>query len=55
MEIGITRGAAQPVIHRIELTGATGRFTIPSDAEPESVSLDPNTWLLVESVEFQRR
>jgi aminopeptidase N len=55
VEIGITRGAAQPVIHKIELTGATGRFTIPSDAEPESVSLDPNTWLLVESVEFQRR
>jgi hypothetical protein len=37
------------------MTGARGTFTIPVDAEPASVSLDPNTWLLLERAELKRR
>ena len=55
LEIGIARAGGQPVIHRVELTGASGRFTLPADAEPAAVSLDPNTWVLLESADIARK
>jgi aminopeptidase N len=55
IEVGIG-GPAEPMrIERIDLSQATGQFTIPVDAEPSAVVLDPNTWLLMEPPEFTRR
>ena len=56
IEIGVAAGAGTaPVAHRVELTGAASQFTIPAAAEPATVVLDPNTWVLVESAEFVRK
>jgi len=35
-------------VHPIELTAAQGRFSIPADAEPADVVLDPEMWILME-------
>jgi aminopeptidase N len=56
LEIGIAANAtAAPRIERIELTGRDGRFTLAADAEPASVVLDPNTWVLMEPPQFARK
>jgi aminopeptidase N len=47
LEIGLrVKGALR--VERVEMTGAKQSFTIKADAEPESVVLDPGTWLLHE-------
>jgi aminopeptidase N len=49
IEIGVVMKANDlPRVERVELTDRRAQFTIPSDAEPESVVIDPNTWLLFE-------
>jgi aminopeptidase N len=55
IEIGIAEPKGLLRIERIELSQATGQFTIPSDSEPPSVVLDPNTWVLMEPPEFTKR
>jgi len=56
LEIGIAAApAAAPRIERVDLTGREARFTIAADAEPQSVVLDPNTWLLMEPPQFTKR
>ena len=55
IEIGITGPKNTMRIERVELSQATGQFTIPADAEPSSVVLDPNTWVLMETPEFGKR
>jgi len=56
LEFGIALPAAPaPRIERGELTGREGRFTFPADAEPTDVTLDPNTWVLMESPVFAKR
>ena len=56
LEIGIAgSGAAAPRIERIELTGREGRFTIGAETEPADVTLDPDTWVLMEPPAFGRR
>lgn len=57
-EIGITTdGGAQPAtrIERLEMTMKRSVFTIAADKEPTSVSFDPNTWLLRDTVTFVKR
>lgn len=54
-EIAIAGATGQPRLERFELTGKTGTFVFAADAEPSSVSLDPNTWVLVQATEFVRR
>jgi aminopeptidase N len=54
MELGIAGATGQPRIHRVEMTAGEGRFTIPADAEPSAVTIDPNTWVLVESASLVR-
>jgi aminopeptidase N len=44
----------QPRIERLELTAGSGQFTFAADAEPVSVTLDPNTWVLMQA-EFDKR
>jgi aminopeptidase N len=55
LEIGVVRGSSAPVIHRIELAAAAGRFNIPADSEPATVSLDPNTWVLASRADLVRK
>jgi aminopeptidase N len=56
LEIGVSISAqAAPRIERAELTGRDGRFTFAADAEPAAVTLDPNTWVLMEPPQFARK
>ena len=55
IELGIAGPEGALRIERIELSQATGRFTIQSDSEPASVVLDPNTWVLMEAPVFAKR
>jgi hypothetical protein len=56
VDVGIAaKTGAVPRVERIELTGrsATKIFTV--DAEPAAVTIDPNTWLLMEPGVFGKR
>ena len=44
-----------PRIEKIELTRPTAQFAFPADTEPTSITLDPNTWVLIQSAEFVKR
>ena len=49
VDVGITAKAGDlPEIERIELTGRTATKMISVDGEPAAVTLDPNTWLLMD-------
>ena len=48
MEVAVTSANGLPRIHRIDLTGSQGHFTIAADTEPASVVLDPYSWVLLE-------
>lgn len=53
LEIGFTIDGA-PKIERIELTQKQQHFEIAVDKEPATVTLDPNTWLLMDA-RFSKR
>jgi len=55
LDIGIVNAAGQARIERVEMTQATGTFAVEATTEPASVTLDPNTWVLLQSVEFVKR
>jgi aminopeptidase N len=56
LEIGLsTDGAPVPKIEKVELTQAAQRFEIAADRAPSDVTLDPNTWVLMEPPKFSRR
>jgi aminopeptidase N len=55
LEIGIAGGAGLARVERVEMTRPTGTFRFAADAAPTSVTLDPNTWLLVQSVDVVNR
>ena len=56
LEIGITTSpSAAPRVERVDVTGREAKFTFAADAEPQSVVLDPNTWLLMEPAQFAKR
>ena len=42
-------------IEKIELTAPTAQFAFPADTEPTSVTLDPNTWVLMQVEDFVKR
>ena len=46
--------AAAPAIRQVQVTGRESTFSIPADAEPASVVLDPGVWLLAELGSFQK-
>jgi aminopeptidase N len=55
VEIGVVAAPGElPRIERAELNGRSTSVTIAADAEPVSVSLDPNTWLLMDPGDFKR-
>ena len=54
LEIAIVASAGAQRIERVELNGASGQFAFAVDAEPASVRLDPDSWLLMQA-EFVKR
>ena len=55
IEIAVAGETAQPRIERVELSQRTGRFSFAAETAPVSVTVDPNTWVLLSGVEFVRR
>jgi aminopeptidase N len=56
LEFGLALpGAAAPRIERVELTSAEGRFTFSTGVAPSDVSIDPDTWVLMEPPAFERK
>ena len=55
LEIALGNDGQPSRIEKFELTTATGRFSFPADTEPTSVTLDPNTWVLMQVEEFVKR
>ena len=47
--------ALGPEIRRIEMTEVRQRFEIPAEHAPASVTLDPNTWMLMEAALREKR
>jgi len=53
MEIGIyTKGQFTPTIHKINISEKKSSFELKVSQKPESIVLDPNFWVLMES-DFQ--
>lgn len=52
LELAISTEDGGKRIERVEFTEPSQRFTLRSDQEPQSVVLDPNTWLLMAPPEF---
>jgi len=55
LEIGIGTSDGGQRIERVDLASRTGRFRLKSDVPPASVTLDPNTWVLIQRGSFERR
>jgi aminopeptidase N len=49
-----TASAPAPAIRQVQVTGRESTFSLPADAEPASVVLDPGVWLLAELGSFSR-
>ena len=54
LEVGVANGNGPMRVGRVELTQSAGRFTIATDREPKSVTLDPNTWVLMAEPAFAK-
>ncbi len=55
VEIGIVQTAgALPRVERAEMNGRSTTVSFAADTEPASVSIDPNTWLLMDAGPFTR-
>jgi len=55
LEVGIAGATGAPRIERIELKEKEGQFTIAVETEPASVTLDPDSWVLMEAPDFAKR
>ena len=56
VEVGIAaKPGDAPRVERIELSSRTVTTTFSVDAEPASVTIDPNTWLLMDAGPFNKR
>jgi aminopeptidase N len=55
LEIAVGNATGAPRVERIDLSGVTGRFTLAAEVEPASVTLDPNSWVLMQVQEFSKR
>jgi aminopeptidase N len=53
--VGVSAASgAAPAVRRVQMNGRESTLTIPADAEPVSVVLDPGVWLLAELGSFQK-
>jgi aminopeptidase N len=56
VDVGIvTKAGEPPRVETIELTGHQQTKSISVDAAPHAVTVDPNTWLLMEEGPWTRR
>ena len=56
IDLGISKTANElPRVERFELSGRTATKTISVDGEPAAVTVDPNTWLLMEGGALVKR
>jgi aminopeptidase N len=56
VEVGITpRGDGRPKVERLDVNGRTATRTFTVDGEPAALTLDPNTWLLMDAGPVTRR
>jgi aminopeptidase N len=55
IEVGLTMPDGQMRVERVELAERNSRLTLPSEAAPVAVTLDPNTWVLMQAGPFVRR
>jgi aminopeptidase N len=56
LEIGIASDSTNALrIEKIELTQARQRFEIPADRAPKDLTLDPNTWVMMDPPKFVAR
>jgi aminopeptidase N len=54
--VGVRKAAAErPEVERIELTGRTATKLIAVEGEPAAVTIDPDTWLLMEAGAFVKK
>jgi aminopeptidase N len=49
IDVGMTEPGGKVRVERVDLAGRTGRFTLNADAEPRALTLDPNTWVLMQA------
>jgi aminopeptidase N len=53
VDVGVISAAGAPArVERADLTGRSVTLTIPANAKPASVTLDPDTWLLMDRGPF---
>jgi aminopeptidase N len=53
--VGVTEPSRlSPALHQLQVTGRESTFSIPADAEPATVVLDPGVWLLAELGSFSQ-
>jgi len=53
--VGVSTAAGTAAtVHQMQVTSREATFTIPADAEPASVVLDPGVWLLAELGSFEK-
>jgi aminopeptidase N len=50
----LTGGGAVPAVRHVQVTERNSTFSIPADAEPAAVMLDPGVWLLAEIGTFSK-
>lgn len=56
VDVGVRKAAAErPEVKRIELTGRTATKMIAVEGEPAAVTIDPDTWLLMEAGAFVKK
>jgi aminopeptidase N len=55
LEVGLGSANGQSRVEKVELDTESGQFTIAAAEEPTSVTLDPNTWMLMQVAEVAKR
>jgi aminopeptidase N len=55
LDVGVTPASGTTRVVRVQVKGRELTASIPADAEPASVTLDPNVWLLADFGSFSRQ
>jgi aminopeptidase N len=55
LDVGVSAASGAPRIVEMQVKGRETSMAIPADAEPASVTLDPNVWLLADLKPLERR
>ncbi len=56
LELGIYfKGEEQPQLKTVDVKRKSNVFTIDVETEPEKIKLDPNTWVLMDVLDFEKK